>query len=65
MAILQLIHSTNFELQVTFTTKILIVTLNKLHLTLVVNDKEFWMQEKVNKIQFHPLTKHIHLVVYD
>jgi hypothetical protein len=50
MAILQLIHATNFELQATFTTKILIVALNKLHLTLVVNDKEFWMKEKVNKI---------------
>ncbi len=65
MAILQLIHATNFELQATFTTKILIVALNKLHLTLVVNDKEFWMKEKVNKIQFHPLTKHIHIVASD
>jgi hypothetical protein len=57
MAILQLVPMTNFQLQVTFATKILIVTL-----TLVTNNNEFWMKERVNKIRLHPLICHIHII---
>jgi hypothetical protein len=38
------------------------VTLDKLQMTLVANDNEFWMKEKVNKIRFHPLIYHIRIV---
>jgi hypothetical protein len=58
MAILQLVHATNFLVQVTFVTKILIVAL-----TLVTNNNEFRMKEKVNKIRFHPLASHICIVI--
>ncbi len=43
-----MIPMTNFLSQVTFTTKILIVALDKSHVIVVVNDKEFWMKKKVN-----------------
>jgi hypothetical protein len=43
---------------VTFAIKILIVALDKSHVTLDTNKKEFWMKEKVNEI-IHPLTSHI------
>jgi hypothetical protein len=43
---------------VTFATKILIVALDKSHVTLDTNKKEFWMKKKVNEI-LHPLTNHI------
>jgi len=36
--------------------------LDKSHVTLIKNDKEYWMKEKINKIHFHPLTNHIHIV---
>jgi len=62
MAILQLVSATNFLLQATFATKILIVTLDKSQTTLVANDNEFWMKEKVNKIFLRPLTYHIRIV---
>ncbi len=65
MAILQPVHATKFQLQATFATKILIVALDKSHRTLVANDNEFWMKEKVNKIRLHPLTCHIRIVVYN
>ncbi len=62
MVILQLVHATNFQLQATFATKILIVALDKSQTTLVANDNKFWMKEKVNKIHLHPLTCHIRIV---
>jgi hypothetical protein len=34
-------------------------------LTLVANDNEFWMIEKINEIHLHPLTGHIHIAVYN
>jgi hypothetical protein len=36
--------------------------LDKLQTTLVANDNEYWMKEKVNKIRLHPLTYHIRIV---
>ncbi len=45
-------------------TKILIVALDKSHVILIANDKEFWMK-KINKIHFHPLTICICVAVYD
>ncbi len=45
----------------TFATKILIVVLNKFHVTQVINNDEFWMKKKVNEIHFHPLIGHIQL----
>jgi hypothetical protein len=65
MAILQLVPLTNFQLETTFVSKILIATLDKSHVTLVVNDMEFWMKEKVNEIHLHPLINHIRIVIYD
>jgi hypothetical protein len=49
-------------MQATFVTKILITALDKLHVTLVTNDKKFWMKKKFNKIHFHLLTDHICIV---
>jgi hypothetical protein len=40
-------------------TKIPLVTLAKLHATLVTNDNEFWMKEKINKIHLHLLIGYI------
>jgi hypothetical protein len=62
MAILQLVSAINFYLQATFATKILIVALDKSQTTLIVNDNEFWMKEKIKKIRLHPLTYHIRIV---
>jgi hypothetical protein len=36
----------------TFATKISLIALDKLHETLVANDKGYWMKEKVNKYKF-------------
>ncbi len=36
----------------TFATKILLVALDKSHVILIANDKEYWMKEKVNKYKF-------------
>ncbi len=43
--------------------KIPLVTLDKLHATLVTNDNEFWMKEKVNKIHLHLLIGCICIVI--
>jgi len=37
--------------------------LDKSHVTLVKNDKEFFNEKKVNKIHLHPLTSHIRIVI--
>ncbi len=34
-----------------------------LHTTLIVNDNEIWMKEKINEIHLHPLTNHIRIVI--
>jgi hypothetical protein len=34
-------------------------------MTLVANNNEFWMKKKVNEIHLHPLTSHIHIVIYN
>jgi hypothetical protein len=60
MAILQLVHATNFQLQATFATKISIVAL-----TLIANDNKFWMKEKINKICLHPLIGHVRIIIYN
>ncbi len=36
----------------TFATKIPLVALDKSHVILIANDKEYWMNEKVNKYKF-------------
>ncbi len=36
----------------TFATKLSLVALDKLHKTLVANDKGYWMKEKINKYKF-------------
>jgi hypothetical protein len=48
----------------TFATKIF-NHVGQVTLTLVANDNEFWMKEKVNKIRLHPLTGHICIVAYN
>jgi hypothetical protein len=45
-----------------FVTNFLTFMLNKLHVTLVAKNKEFWMKEKVNEIHLHPLINHICIV---
>jgi len=37
-------------------TKISLVALDKLHETLVANNKGYWMKKKIQQIQVHPLT---------
>ncbi len=49
MVILQLVPTTNFWLQMTFATKILIVALNKTHVRLVTNNKEFLDEKKIQQ----------------
>ncbi len=39
----------------TFATKIPLVTLDKLHATLIINDEGYWMKKKNQQIQVHPL----------
>jgi hypothetical protein len=46
-------------------TKILILMWDKSHVTLVENDKEFWMKNKINEIHLHYLIGHIRIVAYD
>ncbi len=36
----------------TFATKISLVTLDKSHETLALNNKGYWMKEKINKYKF-------------
>jgi hypothetical protein len=60
-----MISITNFKSHAKFALKSLILAFNKLHMTLVAKDKDFWMKKKINKIHFHPLTNHISIVVCD
>jgi hypothetical protein len=46
----------------TFLTKLSLVTLDKLHETLVANNRVYWMKEKNQQIQVHLLTP---LYMYD
>jgi hypothetical protein len=50
--------------QTTFTTKIPLIMLNKLHITLVTNDNELWMKKNY-EIHMHILTSHICIVIYN
>ncbi len=42
-------------------TKILLVVLNKSHMTLLTNNNELWMKEKINEIHLHPLIGQIRI----
>jgi hypothetical protein len=46
-------------------TKIALVNLDKLHVTLVANDNELQMKEKINKIHLHLLIGCICIVICD
>ncbi len=59
-----LVFATNFQSQVTFKTKILLVVSDKLHntklkMTLIVDVK------KIKEIRFHPLTYYICIIICD
>ncbi len=52
----RLVFATKIQSQAIFATKISLVTLDKSHGTLVANNKGYWMKEKSQQIQIHPLT---------
>jgi hypothetical protein len=50
---------------VTLVTKSSLVALDKSHETLVANDEGYWMKEKNQQIQVHPLTPLYNIVTCD
>jgi hypothetical protein len=46
-----------------YVTKISLIMFDNLHVTIVTNDMVFGWKIQVNKMLFHLLTKHIHIVV--
>jgi hypothetical protein len=48
----QLVFVTKIQSQVTFVTKISLISLDKSHETLVTNHRGYWVKEKVNKYKF-------------